>query len=415
MQSRAARTTAIAAALAAFGAAGFFLFQSERGISIARTSLRTFDGRAREVADALADMRAAQQAYVAAGQGVSFWLPRVTAVHTEMVRSVDDLRAAASSNGARTALMAAAASLNEFAAVDRRARDYLGAGQTLMAGDVVFAEGGETAAAAARQVETARLAEHQEFDSFEAGVRRRQVMALSGSAGFVALITALLAFGQPRKTSAESAFDPKSGASAGGISRGGALMLRDAAGPAKAGHHVQGVPAGTQPRGSVLLLKAAADLCTELGRVQDATDLTGLLGRAADVMDASGIVVWLGSPNGADLRPVLAHGYPEHVLARMPTVPRNADNAAAAAYRSGKLQIVMRRPGTSNGAVVAPLLAPEGCIGALTAEILAGSETTDGVQAMAALIAAQITGVVSGSATNTHAAPAESPSRIASA
>jgi hypothetical protein len=310
-----------------------------------------------------------------------------------------------------------------------------------MAADVVFTEGGEMAAAAARQVETARLAEHQEFDTFEAGFRRRQVIALSGPIGFMALISVLLAFWPPG-TSAESAVQPDAEARASAGARLGELMLRDATGPAKAGqgpakagegpakagHYVPTGPAKAghyvpspapqstiQPRGSAPLLKAAADLCTEMGRVQDATDLTGLLGRAADVMDASGIVVWLGSATGDDLRPVLAHGYPEHVLARMPTVPRTADNAAAAAYRSGKLQIVMRRPGTSNGAIVAPLLAPEGCIGALTAEILAGSETTDSVQALAALIAAQLTGVVGASTTTLRARAAEPPGRIASA
>jgi two-component system cell cycle sensor histidine kinase/response regulator CckA len=44
-------------------------------------------------------------------------------------------------------------------------------GQQLMAADVIFTEGGETAATAARQVETARLAEHQAFDASEAKPR----------------------------------------------------------------------------------------------------------------------------------------------------------------------------------------------------------------------------------------------------
>src|SRR5437870_11440777 len=30
---------------------------------------------------------------------------------------------------------------------------------------------------------------------------------------------------------------------------------------------------------------------------------------AASVMDASGVMVWVGGSGGADLRPVLAHGY----------------------------------------------------------------------------------------------------------
>jgi hypothetical protein len=114
-------------------------------------------------------------------------------------------------------------------------------------------------------------------------------------------------------------------------------------------------------------------------------------------MDASGLVVWLGNVGGADLRPVLAHGYPSGTLAQMPAVPRTADNAAAAAYRSGRFQIVMARPGASSGAVVAPLLSPEGCIGALAVEMKGGSETSDSVQALAAIFAAQLTGVLASS------------------
>ena len=142
------------------------------------------------------------------------------------------------------------------------------------------------------------------------------------------------------------------------------------------------------------VLKAAAKLCTEFGRVNDLDGLTALLARAADVMDANGLVVWLGNAVGADLRPALAHGYSPQMLARMSTVPRSADNAAAAAYRSGELQIVLARPGASSGAVVAPLLSAEGCVGALSAEIRDGGEISASVQALATIFAAQLTGIL---------------------
>jgi hypothetical protein len=154
-------------------------------------------------------------------------------------------------------------------------------------------------------------------------------------------------------------------------------------------------------------LKAAADLCTAFSRVNDAAELHRLLARAADIMDASGLVVWVGDAAGADLRPVLAHGYADQVFARMPTVPRSANNAAAAAYRTGELQVVLKRPG-SNGAVVAPLLTPEGCVGALSAEILNGSETANSVHALAAIFAAQLAIVLTGSASSTPAADSAS-------
>jgi hypothetical protein len=156
------------------------------------------------------------------------------------------------------------------------------------------------------------------------------------------------------------------------------------------------------------VLKAAARLCTEFGRANDVQDLKRTLGETADVMDASGLIVWLGDRSGGDLRPVLAHGYSSQALARMSSVPRSADNAAAAAYRSGQLQIVLARPGSANGAVVAPLLSPDGCIGAFTAEILSGSETSDGVQALAALVAAQLASALASSAAAADTAAADS-------
>src|ERR1051325_12248561 len=54
--------------------------------------------------------------------------------------------------------------------------------------------------------------------------------------------------------------------------------------------------------------------------------------------------------------------------------------AAAAAYRTGEMQIVSSRPGF-RGAVVAPILRADGCVGALSAEIQDGGEISEGVQA----------------------------------
>jgi len=142
------------------------------------------------------------------------------------------------------------------------------------------------------------------------------------------------------------------------------------------------------------LMRSAALLATDFGRVTDLDELTRLLGRAADVLDASGLMVWMGSTSGGDLRPVLAHGYSSQVLARIPPVSRGADNAAAKAYRSGTLQIVLARPGAAIGAVVAPILSAEGCIGALSAEIRGGSETSEVVQSIAAIFASHLAGVL---------------------
>jgi hypothetical protein len=112
-------------------------------------------------------------------------------------------------------------------------------------------------------------------------------------------------------------------------------------------------------------------------------------------------MVWMGTTTGADLRPVLAHGYSSQMIARIPPVPRSGDNAAAAAYRSGTLQIVLARPGGVRGAVVAPILSAEGCVGALSAEIRDGGETSASVQALASIVAAHLAGVLAATSAET--------------
>ena len=383
MRSRAIRTALSAAALLIVGAAAAFLIFSERQISRRLESFRAFDQRAREVVGELSGMRSAQQAYVAAGQGVDFWIPEVATLHASTTSRIETLRQFATSPDALRDVAGAAASVAEFGEVDQRAREYLRGGEQLMAADVVFAEGGETATAAGHQIEAARLAEQQAFDAFEAGIRLWQASSLAAAGACALLIIAVLV--PTRASSSESATGQAPAVD--DLGSVGGLRLRDPS--PESARSVE-----PRPRDAVPALKHAAQLCTDLGRVSDVDDLNRLLARATEVMDASGLVIWLGSVGGADLRPVLAHGYGSEALAQMPAVPRSADNAAAAAYRTGRFQIVMARPGSSSGAVVAPLLSPGGCIGALAAEMRGGSETSDSAQALAAIFAAQLTGVL---------------------
>jgi len=132
--------------------------------------------------------------------------------------------------------------------------------------------------------------------------------------------------------------------------------------------------------------------------VRSSDEVAALLGRAGEVLDASGVIVWLGSTSGGDLRPVLAHGYSAETLNRMPSVPKSAKNAAATAYRTGTLQLVLGDPGRASGAIVAPLLSADGCVGALSVETLGGGETSDAIQATVGIFAAQLAGVLAVSA-----------------
>ena len=85
----------------------------------------------------------------------------------------------------------------------------------------------------------------------------------------------------------------------------------------------------------------------------------------------------------------MAHGYPDELLSRLPEVSRCADNAIAAALRCGQKQVVRGIEGAT-GAFVVPLLTPDGCAGVLALEFADGAEQHEFVQALAAIVAAQL-------------------------
>jgi len=409
-----------ATAWIALGAAAFFVVTTEQQIADRRSAVRTFDLHAREAAVALTDARAAQQAYVAAGQSSTYWIPKVATILQEVGNTLDVLRGSALSSAAAQALLDASSAVTEFGNVDKRVRDYLNADQSLMASDIVFSEGSVAASRAAVQVEAARVAEHQACDADEATLRRLEAYAIGGAAGLSGLILAILGFARVSKRQAELEM-PATHAASGTPEEEDQLLLHESSAsharivtPPPAPPPVpKPAPAAVAPvlAPSAGALKAAADLCTEFGRIHDLAELKALLGRAARLMNANGLVVWLGSPAGVDLQPVAAHGYGDQVLSLMRPVPRTADNAAAAAYRSGSLQTVPSRAGSPLGAVVAPLLSADGCIGALTAEVKDGGEKSEQVQALASIFAAQLAGILAASAAAGSAAEARTLAR----
>src|ERR1700730_9419622 len=104
MRSRAVRLSCGVVAWIAIGTVAFFLISSEKQLAILRGDGRAFDLHAREVTDALSDLRAAQQAYVAAGQGVAFWMPKVAQTADAINASIATLQKAGTSSVARRAI-----------------------------------------------------------------------------------------------------------------------------------------------------------------------------------------------------------------------------------------------------------------------------------------------------------------------
>ena len=140
-------------------------------------------------------------------------------------------------------------------------------------------------------------------------------------------------------------------------------------------------------------LTAAADLCTELGCIAEPLQAVTVLQRVARTLDAVGVIIWIWDGQSTELRPWLAHGYSDQLLARLPKVRRDAKNATAAAFRSMETCVV----GSTDlltGAVVIPLMTSLGCVGVLAVELANGREQAGSVRALATIFAAQLASLV---------------------
>ena len=140
-------------------------------------------------------------------------------------------------------------------------------------------------------------------------------------------------------------------------------------------------------------LEAAAHLATAFGRAADRAEVQRLLHDSAAALNATGLIAWLWDEIAQGLRPALVHGYSEKVLAHVPAVERDADNATAAAFRSEETCLVS--PTAHHcGALVVPLFLPDGCVGVLAIELQHGVRPTRSLRAVATLLAAALAQLV---------------------
>ncbi len=140
-------------------------------------------------------------------------------------------------------------------------------------------------------------------------------------------------------------------------------------------------------------LPQLARLCDDIAALPRLEDAAALLERAACLLDAPGIIVWEWRPDVGRLVAALAHGYPPALVARMPAVSPDADNATAAAYRSAT-RVIVGGSDRDHGAVAVPITASTGCVGVLAMELRAGGERDDQVRAAATILAAQLSSAV---------------------
>jgi hypothetical protein len=379
------RLTLLLACMAAIGYAGFLTWSSERQVRLADESSRQFTTTARAASVGVAELRAAQQAYVAVGQGEDFWFARVSAIVKDLSDTLAVLKSSATAPGAVTATDDATGALQDFQQMDKRARDYARSRQLAPASDLIFTDGFDLTKKAGDAIERAVVAELTARDAAIGGHRRTQAFALGGAVG-VAIVGLLMLLPPGRRHEPDDVVFPVetrvtvSAETLADLQDFGVVTTTPVAPPPGTGR-------------STVDLGGMAALCVELARIQDTRALPTLLGRAAEILQASGIVLWIADPDARELTPIGVHGYTPQLSARFGTILRDAENVTALAFRTGLLQ-TMNADAISNGAVAAPLVTAGGCVGVMAAELKNGGEQQFPLLAAATIIAAQLATLV---------------------
>ncbi len=413
--------------LAVVFTSGYRLLHSERQRSIEHDAASTYDALAWTLTVVLADLRSAQQAYVASGQDPEEWYARVTDQLGTLKGGLAELHAMSQSSEAVEAVAAADTLLERLERVDESARNHTTIGQVLMASDLVFTDGQEVTRQAAEQLERARAVESETRVRQLSEWRTDDIMTVTVAATVAVGVTFVLLplpgkpSDLPEPTTAEHPLDPtEASVPADGalvspeweirarepvdlapavaleLNRDSTLPHQESVAPHDMADPTQD-PGGSSPTSVVPDLAATAQLCTDLGRVSASDELGDLLGRAGDLLNASGLIVWVRDSSGRALRPATGHGYAPQILARLGRVACDGESATAAAYRTARLQVVSGGE-HGPGAVAVPLVSSAAdagrCVGVLSAEVRHGWEASDGVQATARILAAQLATVV---------------------
>ncbi len=413
MRSRAARLTLLILFMVALGVTAYLFWNGESLVGTETVALREFETKAQAVSRSVFDVRMAQQAYVASGQGGEFWTTKVSSGVTSIVAALDALKTTATAPQAVTELDTAKGLFETFMQVDRRAREYARTGQNLIASDLIFSDGLELTDGASARIAAALEAEKAAREAAIQTFRSRQVFALAAAAAAAVLVILLLyqnadeplapRVPEARRTetaepqvavampsTAQQAADQPAVPQAELKDPTPAHALQDGGGESQAPVLPALTPASETTAAD---FSGLASLCTDLARVVDTQQLPGLLERASSLLDAQGIILWIADPDARELNPIMAQGYPAHLLNRLGALPRDAENATAAAFRTSLLQTV-KGDAESNGAIAAPLVTSSGCVGVMAAEVRNEAEQRDVKLAAAAIMAAQLATLV---------------------
>jgi hypothetical protein len=374
MQKHTNRLIVAAVLIAAGVIGGFFVVAAHRRLAAIDAAAGDVTRRIEQMRTTAGDIAAAQQAYVAPGQPDQPWLERSAMLLQEFGQDAAAIRPLLRSTDAAAALDEVEKDFKAIVVIDGTARQDLQQEQSLLAADLIFSEGHDTIAALVMTLRGLESAEAQTVAAQRASLERQQAGALAVIG--VILIAGILWLARV----------PGSG-----IGDPGSVDLSNLE-PPDPGSRIPdpGLAATASP--ATVDLQAAADICGALARTTNTVALRDALAQSAAVLNARGIIVWMGA--GEELFPALSFGYDERVVQRLGPIPRNAANATAEAWRTAQLRTVSADV-TARGAVAAPINGVSGCVGVFAAEVRNGREEDPATRAVAAIIAAQLAGIVS--------------------
>jgi len=362
MRTRTARLVLLFFLLIVGASAAVFTAYQVRHVEDLGRAGHVLVGRVDQLAAASQKIGDAQQAYVISS-GIDRPTPeQVPMLIAAVITASGELEPQLRSARAVTAIKMFLDSAHALERFEAQAQDHMQLGQELMAADVISVEARDALAAMNNALRDIRSAE-DEVTETERVATLNQVWMAAGGAAIVWMFGVFLLVGVPR---ARPIPRPSS-----------ATTILPIAQSPKPRDLTQSPSAD---------FAAAADLCTAIARTTDANELAVLLTRVSTTLGASGVVVWMAA--GDELIAASAHGYDARAFDLLGPIKRSAQNATAAAWRLGSMQVVPSDE-TSSGALVAPLLGIERCVGVLAVEVPRGRETDPAIQAMTRILAAQ--------------------------
>ncbi|HEX8031147.1 MAG TPA: GAF domain-containing protein [Vicinamibacterales bacterium] len=381
------RIACLVVGLLATAGLSYRIFQDENTLSAEQRSASAAIDASAQTAELLLDLRGSLHAYVAPGQGLPFWAKRAHDGIESVRESLTTLDKVVSPTG--RSVSESLDAVDQLAAAERTARNYVSRGELQLAGDVIFTEIRDLLATATNQVQSVRNDLKRAQDRRSAGLRNEQVM-LAGLAVAIWIGIAVLFLPMPNQAPATDSATWRHELKQRlekPVATAAAVAVAEAAAPPPPAAPTPVVP--SEPVVALTSVRRVSEICADLSALVDPEGLPSALDRVNSVLNATGLIVWVASPDAASLVPVATHGFDPKLVERIGRIPRDSANLTASAFRDNAPKFSATTT-TSPGALAAPMCGPTGPAGVLSVELKAGQAVEESTVALAAIVAAQL-------------------------